>query len=60
LHADIRHSGPFDPGRKVPAQDPAARRWTTSGAERFRYLCATTPPGLWIIRRSKLSIELLV
>ncbi len=41
-------------GRGLPA-----RRWSALEVERFRYLWATAPPGLLIIRRSKLSIEML-
>jgi hypothetical protein len=43
----------------VRGRDPLARQWPGWEAERFRYLSATAPPGLLIIRRGKLSIEML-
>jgi hypothetical protein len=39
------------------ARNPPALRSSRLALERFRYLWATTPPRLWIIRRVRLSIE---
>jgi hypothetical protein len=43
----------------VWARGLQARRWSGLEAKRFRYLWATAPPRLLIIRRGKLSIEML-
>jgi len=43
----------------VRGRDHLARQWSRWEAERFRYLWATAPPRLLIIRRGKLSIEML-
>lgn len=42
----------------VRARDRLARQSSEWEAKRFRYLWATGPPGLWIIRRTELSIEM--
>jgi hypothetical protein len=42
----------------VPVRDRLARDSSGSEAKRFRYLWATGPPELWIIRRTKLSIDM--
>ena len=44
---------------REPEPGRLARQWSRKEAERFRYLSATAPPRLLIIRRGKLSIEML-
>jgi hypothetical protein len=56
--ADTRCSALTDQAHNAPAENQPAHWLSRWKAERFRYLWAIAPPGLWIIRRGKPSIEL--